>query len=340
MFLPDGMPVRARLSCTFIEVVDPTQEAQAANLQTADFSKVHVVVQGETLSAIAAGCYDDPGCWRPIAIANGIADPRAIARRPDAAHPVAAVHRPRRPARWWPEMAALRRPTRRASPSGSTASRCRRAARGDHQPALPGRAGGRRPGRADARQRPACSGSTIRCCRSTRGFELELGYAPDPLETVFVGEITGVEASFPSGGMPTLTVVAHDFLQRLTVGHQGPRVRAEPAVHRQVPAARPGHRRARRRHQPAHPVGRPGRRGAVVPHAADRLRDRPARGQARRSASSRARATSTSCRARQGERLGDVHRPHARTPQGYVLRFQFLIQDYTAVGGARAGASR
>ncbi len=50
------------------------------------------------------------------------------------------------------------------------------------------------------------------------GFSLSIGYAPDPLEEVFVGEITGVNASFPSGGMPTLTVVAHDFLQRLTTG--------------------------------------------------------------------------------------------------------------------------
>ena len=43
------------------------------------------------------------------------------------------------------------------------------------------------------------------------GFELELGYATEPLERVFVGEITGVNASFPGGGMPTVTVVAHDF---------------------------------------------------------------------------------------------------------------------------------
>lgn len=49
-------------------------------------------------------------------------------------------------------------------------------------------------------------------------FALFTGYAPDPLERVFTGEITGVSASFPSGGMPTLTVVAHDFLQRLTTG--------------------------------------------------------------------------------------------------------------------------
>jgi hypothetical protein len=50
------------------------------------------------------------------------------------------------------------------------------------------------------------------------GFRLSLGYLPDTLEEVFVGEITGVEPSFPSGGMPAIKVVAHDFLQRLTHG--------------------------------------------------------------------------------------------------------------------------
>jgi uncharacterized protein len=49
-------------------------------------------------------------------------------------------------------------------------------------------------------------------------FELSLGYSQAPLEKVFVGEITGVNASFPNGGMPMLTVVAHDFMQRMTVG--------------------------------------------------------------------------------------------------------------------------
>jgi hypothetical protein len=49
-------------------------------------------------------------------------------------------------------------------------------------------------------------------------LRLSIGYAPDAPEEVFVGEITGVDASFPSGAIPTMTVVAHDFLQRLTVG--------------------------------------------------------------------------------------------------------------------------
>jgi uncharacterized protein len=49
-------------------------------------------------------------------------------------------------------------------------------------------------------------------------LSLELGYAPDPLEPMFDGEITGVEASFPNGGMPMLRVVAHDKLHRLSQG--------------------------------------------------------------------------------------------------------------------------
>jgi phage protein D len=49
-------------------------------------------------------------------------------------------------------------------------------------------------------------------------FSLSIGYAPDPLEEVFVGEITGVEPSFPAGGMPTIRITAQDFLHRLTQG--------------------------------------------------------------------------------------------------------------------------
>ena len=49
-------------------------------------------------------------------------------------------------------------------------------------------------------------------------FSLAIGYAPDPPTEVFTGEITGVDASFPGGGIPTMNVVAHDFMQRMTTG--------------------------------------------------------------------------------------------------------------------------
>jgi hypothetical protein len=54
--------------------------------------------------------------------------------------------------------------------------------------------------------------------QADNGFKLSIGYAPGPFEEVFVGEITGVEPSFPGGGMPMIRITAQDFLQRLAHG--------------------------------------------------------------------------------------------------------------------------
>jgi phage protein D len=48
--------------------------------------------------------------------------------------------------------------------------------------------------------------------------ELGMGYAPNPLEDMFLGSVTGVDVTFPNGGMPTMTLVAHDYLNRLAPG--------------------------------------------------------------------------------------------------------------------------
>jgi hypothetical protein len=47
---------------------------------------------------------------------------------------------------------------------------------------------------------------------------LAIGYAPDPPQPMFEGEITGVNVTFPNGGMPGMTLVAHDYLNRLQRG--------------------------------------------------------------------------------------------------------------------------
>jgi len=47
---------------------------------------------------------------------------------------------------------------------------------------------------------------------------LGLGYAPDPLEQLFVGEVVGRQATFPGGAMPTLTVSAQDRRVRMQDG--------------------------------------------------------------------------------------------------------------------------
>jgi nucleoid-associated protein YgaU len=78
MFLQDGTPVRARLQVTFHEFTNPERAAREENRQTATYSKVHVVSAGDTLSGVAGRYYENAQLWRPIAIANGLDDPREI----------------------------------------------------------------------------------------------------------------------------------------------------------------------------------------------------------------------------------------------------------------------
>ena len=78
MFKSDGTPVRARLTVTFNEFRNAELEAKEVKRETADYSKVHEVVQGDTLATIAAGAYNDGTLWRPIALRNEIDDPRRL----------------------------------------------------------------------------------------------------------------------------------------------------------------------------------------------------------------------------------------------------------------------
>lgn len=72
LFLPDGTPVRATLSCTFVE------GKRALELHSSDVVKTRVVKRHDTLQSIAAEEYNDPSLWRTIAKANRIINPRAI----------------------------------------------------------------------------------------------------------------------------------------------------------------------------------------------------------------------------------------------------------------------
>jgi nucleoid-associated protein YgaU len=77
MFLSDGTPVRATLSCTFVEFRTEAH-VKASEMHSADVAKTHVVRRNDTLQSIAADQYDDPALWRPIARANGIVNPRGL----------------------------------------------------------------------------------------------------------------------------------------------------------------------------------------------------------------------------------------------------------------------
>ena len=73
-FSRDGQPVRATLTLSFKEFLDPELDRR----QTDPELTTRIVHGGETLSSISADVYLDPRQWRVIATANQIADPRRL----------------------------------------------------------------------------------------------------------------------------------------------------------------------------------------------------------------------------------------------------------------------
>ncbi len=169
-------------------------------------------------------------------------------------------------------------------------------------------------------------------------LELYLGYAPDPLERVFVGEVTGVEASFPSGAMPTVRVVAHDFLQRMTTGSKDrafalsiPCIGKFPLPDPYVAMLVSGTNLLIPAVDPA---------GAalsfltlLLAYAIDPL-------EAKRSIRiQQGQSDFDFLSALAKENGWEMYIDHTLAPQGYVLRFQFLVQDYSADARLRWGQS-
>jgi len=79
LFRDDGAPLRARLEVLFTEYKNTELEAREVKRETADFTKRHIVADGESLAGLAAREYRDPRLWRAIAVRNGIDRPRRLA---------------------------------------------------------------------------------------------------------------------------------------------------------------------------------------------------------------------------------------------------------------------
>ena len=67
------------LTCTFKEFNTAVDAVRRRELHSADVARTVVFQATDSLASIAAAEYSDPGQWRLIARANGIANPRAVA---------------------------------------------------------------------------------------------------------------------------------------------------------------------------------------------------------------------------------------------------------------------
>lgn len=78
LFATDGTPLRARLKVTLSEYRNIELEAKEVKRQTVDYTKTHVVAEGDSLALLAYREYADPTAWRAIAVRNGVVDPRRL----------------------------------------------------------------------------------------------------------------------------------------------------------------------------------------------------------------------------------------------------------------------
>jgi len=76
MFLPSGVPVRARLEVTLKSIL--TDKEELAALGIPNCRKLHLVTSNDRIDLMAYETTGDPAWWREIAEANDIADPLAF----------------------------------------------------------------------------------------------------------------------------------------------------------------------------------------------------------------------------------------------------------------------
>ncbi len=77
-FLPNGVPVRARMDVAFKEYKTAEFQKSEIKHESTDKMKRWTVTEGETLWLIAEEEYGDPSHWRTIAEANDIENPRTL----------------------------------------------------------------------------------------------------------------------------------------------------------------------------------------------------------------------------------------------------------------------
>lgn len=170
-----------------------------------------------------------------------------------------------------------------------------------------------------------------------RSLSLEVGYRPDGLEEVFYGEITGLNATFGSG-MPTVTVVAHDLLHRLTSGSKNRAFKVDVPCIGQIPVPDPLIAvlvSVENLLVPyPDPVG-----GALsfltllVAYAIDPI-------DAKKAIRTQAGESDFDFLSRVARENGwEMTIDHTAAPKGRVLRFRFLVQDYSPAVNLKWGES-
>ena len=167
---------------------------------------------------------------------------------------------------------------------------------------------------------------------------LSLGYVPDPLEEVFVGEVTGVETNFPNSGMPTIKLICPRFSAASYEGNEGSWLPDQYSDSRKFPVAGRGRGGDRLRRESVDPVSRSSGRRAVGAHDAGDV----CCGTGSRTAGCCAPAWHQRLRFSDGasKKNGwEMFIDHTQDPVGYRLRFKFMLSEMSSSLTLKWGSS-
>lgn len=78
LFERNGEPLRATATLALKKALAPEEVAAKEKSNSPDLYQSWLVSEGDTVDAIAERVYGSPAWWRPIAEANGLANPRAL----------------------------------------------------------------------------------------------------------------------------------------------------------------------------------------------------------------------------------------------------------------------
>jgi len=78
LFDRSGHPLRATVKLSLKGALSPEEVAAKDRRTSPDLYQTWLVRDGETLDAVAAQVYGDPGYWRPLAAANRLVNPRGL----------------------------------------------------------------------------------------------------------------------------------------------------------------------------------------------------------------------------------------------------------------------
>lgn len=87
LFDPEGQPLRAKLSCTFLNYIETERRVREENKSSPDVAHVRTVREADTLPLMAHRIYGDPSWYLELARHNDLTNFRALASGRQLAFP-------------------------------------------------------------------------------------------------------------------------------------------------------------------------------------------------------------------------------------------------------------